>query len=91
MRKVEDVLDHENFALGLLVDIDDDIDREIDSYQETSAVGHKVPLRIVSALNMDSVKRKTDGALDINTLCWHTAFFIFTQIEGKKVGLAVFV
>ena len=40
---------------------------------------------------MDSVKRKTDGALDINTLCWHTTFLKFTQVESEKVGLAVFV
>ena len=76
MREVEDVLDHVNFALGLLVDIDDDVDCEVDGESETTTVGHKIPLRIVSALNMDPVKSKTDGALDVNTFCCDTTFSV---------------
>ena len=91
MSEVEDVLNHENFAFSLLVDVNDDVDAEVDGESEASSVGHKVPSRIVSTLNMDPVKCKTDGALDVNTFSWDTTFFKFAQIERIKVGLTVFI
>ena len=91
MGEVEDVLDHVNFALSLLVDVDDDVDRKVDGDSETSGVGNNVPLWVVSTFNMDPVHGKTDGALDVNALSRDTTLLKVAQIERVKVGLTVFI
>ena len=57
--EVEYVLDDIHLSFKFLVNIDRDVNARIACKSDSSSIGNKVPDRVVSSLNMKSIKSKT--------------------------------